>query len=494
MNNNENFLDQIRVLFVDDEDGVRESYEMLLNMWCKKAYSAKNGKEGLDLFKEYKPDIVVTDIKMPVMNGLDMIKHIKEIYPDTPTIITTAHQEPELLLDAVELQVDAYIVKPIPKKELKKRLEMIAKILLFEKERNMQYDILQNIINSTIEAVLVFENKKCLNVNSTAVELFGFDNAKEMLCEDLYMKIFSNIDSSNSESFESTIKNKEGVEISILSKFNKVSIGSVRLCIFTCVDLTHLKKLENESKIKDKIMFHQSKMAAMGEMLGNIAHQWRQPLSIISTSASGIKVEKEYGMLSDEKNDEYLDIILDQTKMLSETIDDFRDFFNPNKTMHEFKLEDVVAKTISFLEASLKNKEINIIVDIDKIKTIGLDSELTHSLINILNNSKDAHMLSNNEKKYIFIDVHNNKDKIDIIIKDNAGGIEEDIINRIFEPYFTTKHQLNGTGIGLYMTQEMITNHMNGTISVRNVEFKYNDIDCKGAEFRITLPLKVACN
>ena len=120
MNNIENFLDQITVLFVDDEDGVRESYDMLLNMWCKKAYSAKNGKEGLELFKEYKPDIVVTDIKMPVMNGLDMIKHIKDIYPDTPTIITTAHQEPELLLDAVELQVDAYIVKPIPKKRIKK--------------------------------------------------------------------------------------------------------------------------------------------------------------------------------------------------------------------------------------------------------------------------------------------------------------------------------------------------------------------------------------
>ncbi len=494
MNNIENFLDQITVLFVDDEDGVRESYDMLLNMWCKKAYSAKNGKEGLELFKEYKPDIVVTDIKMPVMNGLDMIKHIKDIYPDTPTIITTAHQEPELLLDAVELQVDAYIVKPIPKKELKKRLEMIAKILLFEKERKMQYDILQNIINSTIEAVLVFENKRCINVNSTAVELFGFNDVDQMLNEDLYLKIFENKDPSNSDTLESMIKNSDGIEIPILSKYNNVSIGSIQLSIFTCVDLRDLKKLENESKIKDKIMFHQSKMAAMGEMLGNIAHQWRQPLSIISTSASGIKLEKEYGLLSDEKQIEYLDIILNQTRMLSQTIDDFRDFFNPNKNMHEFNLEDVVTKTISFLEGSLKTKEINIIVDIDKIKTIGLDSELTHSLINIINNSKDAHMLTNNDNKYIFIDVHKNKGKIDISIKDNAGGIDKNIINRIFEPYFTTKHQSQGTGIGLYMTQEMIVNHMNGTISVHNVEFTYNDINCKGVEFMITLPLKTSFN
>ena len=103
-------------------------------------------------------------------------------------------------------------------------------------------------------------------------------------------------------------------------------------------------------------------------------------------------------------------------------------------------------------------------------------------------------MLTNNDNKYIFIDVHKNKGKIDISIKDNAGGIDRNIINRIFEPYFTTKHQSQGTGIGLYMTQEMIVNHMNGTISVHNVEFTYNDINCKGVEFMITLPLKTSFN
>lgn len=122
MNEVKNYLADLTVLFVDDEEGIREPFEALLGMWCKKAYSAANGKEGLEAYKKYKPDVIVTDIKMPVMSGLEMIGEIKKLNPDFPIIITTAFQESELLLEAIELQVDGYIVKPIPKKELKNAL------------------------------------------------------------------------------------------------------------------------------------------------------------------------------------------------------------------------------------------------------------------------------------------------------------------------------------------------------------------------------------
>ena len=116
-------LKQVRLLYIEDDESIRTILSRGIKRRVKELEVAVDGKDGLEKFKEFKPDIVITDIKMPVMNGLDMIRYIKQINPETPTIITTAHQEPELLLDAVELQVDGYIVKPIAKKELKKRLE-----------------------------------------------------------------------------------------------------------------------------------------------------------------------------------------------------------------------------------------------------------------------------------------------------------------------------------------------------------------------------------
>ncbi len=134
MNINNKYLNNLNILIVDDQVEIRETLQTLIGMWAKNAYSASDGKEGLESYKKYSPDIIVTDIKMPVMTGLEMIRNIKKEDPDFPIIITTAFQEPEYLLEAIELKVDGYIVKPIQKKELKKRLEIIGKSILLEQE------------------------------------------------------------------------------------------------------------------------------------------------------------------------------------------------------------------------------------------------------------------------------------------------------------------------------------------------------------------------
>ena len=239
------------------------------------------------------------------------------------------------------------------------------------------------------------------------------------------------------------------------------------------------------------ILHQQSKMAAMGEMIGNIAHQWRQPLSTITTASSGMVLQKEMGVLSDEFFFEASHKINKSAQYLSKTIDDFRNFFSPNREKTTFLLKETITTTLDLVSAQFDEKEINIIKNLDNFELYTYENELIQSLINILNNSRDELIkLADLEDKYIFIDIYKDyKNKVNIVIKDNAGGIKKEYIEKIFEPYFTTKHKSQGTGIGLYMTEEIITKHLKGKIFVENKEFTYKNKDYVGAQFTIILDL-----
>lgn len=190
----------------------------------------------------------------------------------------------------------------------------------------------------------------------------------------------------------------------------------------------------------------------MGEMIGNIAHQWRQPLSIISMLASSRKIQIELKINNEKENIKDLNTILDTTEHLSKTIDQFRDFIKTDRKLKEEEIYKIIENVISLLEASLKHHNITLNNEFNKssnlkIKTV--DGELTQVLINIINNAKDALTKNKVEKPYIKISSKEEKDYISISIEDNAGGIDKKIFNKIFNPYFTTKHQSQGTGIGL---------------------------------------------
>ena len=181
--------------------------------------------------------------------------------------------------------------------------------------------------------------------------------------------------------------------------------------------------------------------------------------------------------------------IMQQTNYLSETIEDFRNFIRGSKEETNFKVSSLIEKTLSITNPSLKNNYIDVIVKIDEEITIkGYEHELMQALINLLNNSKDA-LIGNNaiEFKYIFIEATKIENQCKITIKDNAGGIEPSIINRIFEPYFTTKHQSVGTGLGLSMTNKIITEIHHGSIVASNTTYTYNEQEYNGALFTIIL-------
>jgi PAS domain S-box-containing protein len=263
-------------------------------------------------------------------------------------------------------------------------------------------------------------------------------------------------------------------------------------------EITHF--IGNLTDISDQIhnqelLYNQSKIASLGEMLENIAHQWRQPLSIISTIATGAKLKKELNILNDEEFIEDMEKINNQSQYLSSTIDDFRDFFSPNDYIkNQTKLKDSLKKAFSLIKDSYKSSNITIIQDLDEDTSLLYNENIfIQAIINILNNAKDALNKLENKylDKYVFVTLKKEKDFYTIKIKDTANGINEDSINKIFEPYFTTKHKEQGIGIGLYMTNQIITKHLKSTISVQNVKYTYLKKDYKGAEFCITIPFSL---
>lgn len=255
-------------------------------------------------------------------------------------------------------------------------------------------------------------------------------------------------------------------------------------------------------RFKDQMLFQQAKMASMGEMIANIAHQWRQPLGSINSVVIGMKsklaIEKFNLKEEDGRKecvshfDEKLSNIENYTKLLSNTIDDFRNFFKPNKEKTEFMISELIETGINLLSANFENSDIHIITNITDTKVRTLENELLQVIINILNNAKDALLkVEVHPCKVIMIHTKVENDTLTISIKDGAGGISAEIMDKIYEPYFTTKHQTSGTGIGLYMSKEIIEKHLLGTLTSTNVNFPHNDMTCEGAEFTITIPLEL---
>ena len=260
-------------------------------------------------------------------------------------------------------------------------------------------------------------------------------------------------------------------------------------------EITHF--IGNLTDISDQIhnqelLYHQSKIASLGEMLGNIAHQWRQPLSIISTIATGAKLKKELNILDDKEFIDNMEKINNHTQYLSSTIDDFRDFFSSNDYIkNKINLKDSLKKAFSLVKDAYKSSNIKIIQDLyEETSLLYNENIFIQAIINILNNAKDALNKLENKSldKYVFISLKKEKDFYIIKIKDNANGINEEYIDKIFEPYFTTKHKEQGTGIGLYMSNQIITKHLKSEITVQNVKYTYLKKEYKGAEFCIIIP------
>jgi signal transduction histidine kinase len=218
-----------------------------------------------------------------------------------------------------------------------------------------------------------------------------------------------------------------------------------------------------------EMLFQQSKMASMGEMIGNIAHQWRQPLNALSALNVGLGIRYRAGKLTEYDMLKFKDKSNVLIQKMSDTIDDFRNFFYPDKSIELFRVDSAIEEAMNFIKGSYRINNIEIINNINtEIEIKNHKNELIQVLLNIFNNSKDAIKEFNTGDGIVTIGAIELKDSIIITIQDNGGGIDQAIIDRVFEPYFTTKFKDDGTGIGLYMSKMIIEESMHGKLTLVN--------------------------
>ncbi len=263
--------------------------------------------------------------------------------------------------------------------------------------------------------------------------------------------------------------------------FKKLAIEKLKVIeLNNSLEEKVIKEVE-KNRQKEKMMLQQSRLAQMGEMISMIAHQWRQPLNILAMLSQTIILKYHRDKLNDKAIEYFKKNSNKQIQNMSQTINDFRDFFKPEKERVEFILNDIIKNTIDMVMPVFIEKQIDIIFDINnKFMILGFPNELSQTILNIVNNAKDALIENEIKDKQIIISLKMDSENIILTISDNAGGIPLNIIDKIFDPYFSTKEEKNGTGLGLYMSKIIIEEHMGGKVTVSNQD--------KGAVFLISLP------
>lgn len=242
-------------------------------------------------------------------------------------------------------------------------------------------------------------------------------------------------------------------------------------------------------KKKDELLYHQSKMVTISKLIDNIAHYWRQPLSLITTSASGLLLKKEYGHIQEGDLEKSLKDIVDNSLYLSETIEKYRSLFEIKKGKTIFKMSEISQKAKDIISDKILEYHIKTVDKIDDIKFSGYESDLIQIFFYIYDNAKDTLIEREIKSKLIFTKIIKNDDFILISIYDNAQGIKREDLTKIFQPYFTTKKEKVGNGMDLFVAKQILKESFNGEILVSNYEYIYEDKEYTGAKFDIKIPI-----
>lgn len=348
----------------------------------------------------------------------------------------------------------------------------------------------KTLIDTMSEGLALFdETLHCIEINKSALEKFGY-TYEEGIGQHIFTVISQNdhgklltLNQQEHAKSEWTLVRQDGSTFPAFVSGSNITYKGKAARIVTFIDLTEIKE-------KEKQLYAQSRLAQMGEMISMIAHQWRQPLGAISASVIGIKTKvqmQKFDLTSQAgrmEQEQYLMQKLDKmgtyVEHLSETIEDFRNFFKPNKEKTTVNLEEVINKALNIVHPGLLDSHIKVQKQIQFNKSIETyNNEILQALLNILKNAIDHFAAHKRESPQITIRGYEERDGFVIEIIDNGGGIPEKIIDKIFDPYFSTKDDKNGTGLGLYMTKTMIEDHCKGKIEVENLD--------GGARFKITL-------
>ncbi len=365
----------------------------------------------------------------------------------------------------------------------KKIEKLFAKYQNRVKQNEEKYALLFNHSNDAfIISEIIGDTTSILSMNATALKILSYPK-NEILYQDFF-SLFLDLDLEELQKEKTLfktvkLKNKNGEIRTIELNAVLYTYENSDLIFASLRDITERTLLKEEKAKQENILIQKSKMASMGEMIGNIAHQWRQPLSQISGLFMDISSAYAYNELDKKYIEQTIDEADDLIEYMSHTIDDFRNFFSPHKTKEEFLASEALDKVVKIIKSSFEFYEIDLDITVeDELPIFGYANEYSQVLLNILSNAKDILIEKEIKNPQIKVKITRQNNKTTLSIEDNAGGIEQDTLERIFEPYFTTKYEY-GTGIGLYMSKIIIEKNMDGLIGVSNTK--------EGAKFTITI-------
>jgi len=370
------------------------------------------------------------------------------------------------------------------KKEIKDfNLNLQKKVSDSIQEIQEKNSYFKNILDATVEMIIFYNEEKIItDINTAGVKMLNYKMKSEIIGQNIMKfiapnqleKVHEAMKKDIVEAYELILLKEDKSYLPVIVSARNILKDNKKIRVLTIMDITNIKN-------QQKIIQHQSKLAQMGEMISMIAHQWRQPLNAISITSSNLQFKCMIDDINKDFFEQELKLIDKYSQHLSKTIDDFRDFFKENKEKTMTSLVKVINDTLDIVRVSIENKNITINTNIGcSLEFMTYENELKQVVLNLIKNAEDILLERNIKNPTISIltvcDIKNCKNQT-LIIKDNGGGVPEDIILKIFEPYFSTKKEQNGTGIGLYMSKLIIEDHCKGKLTVTN--------DKEGAVFQI---------
>jgi len=501
----------LTILVVDDSSFMRNHLRILLSKRGFQVVDAINGKDALEKMRKFKIDAAMVDLEMPVMDGNSLVSAIRrdKINLLMPIMVLSGTTEPEKIARVIKNGANDFLKKPYVTEELLLKIDKMMQDLKNQRQLREQ-EVRFGLYNKAIDEAAIFfkldhnlkitySNKalcdilaNCISIKNKSnftdyIDETSLNSLKELNKAISDFKSYQDIFSLKSEHFKNV-----KIRLTFTPLFDSDKKVYEIIVIGFDVSLLYKKeeilqeRVEIETKRnwnQNRMLIQQSKMASMGEMIGHIGHQWRQPLNSLGLMFQKLDRSHKKKMLNDELMEQSTQKAIRIIDQMSKTINDFRDFFKADKQWQNAKLSVVTEQACNIIEPALQENRIKLTVNENSDLTVPcFKNELSQVIMNILANSMDAIVLKKMKDGEIIITFGHNEKSAYIIIDDNAGGIPEDIIEKIFKPYFTTKEEDNGTGIGLYMSKEIIEGHMNGKLEVVNTP--------SGASFKIFLPLK----
>lgn len=427
----------ITVLFVEDEELLRAIYERILDKMVARLYIAENGKAGLEAYTRYKPDLVITDIMMPVMDGLEMVEKIREHDSVVKLVILSAYGEAEYFMDAIKIGVNHFLLKPVETKKLTSLVEELANSVLLER----------TVVEQELQRKLAEENLRRLNQE--------LEKRVEERTKDLKKEIGEKIQAEN-ELLKLNINLENRVE-------------------------EELKKREKQQQL----LIQKSKLESMGELAAGIAHEINQPLGGISMGLDNILFKLSTNSVKEDYLRTKIDALFLDIDRIRQIINHVRVFSRDQKNLVDdtVNINDVIHDSMSLISRQYHNHNIEIALKLSEeaCLTSGNKYRLEQVFLNLLSNAKyavDEKSIMTEDVGYgkrIEISTYQDEKYVVVEILDNGTGISEQHLSNIFDPFFTTKDVETGTGLGLSISYGIIK-EMKGEIEVESVENEYTKV------------------